>query len=263
MPRDESRPPRHDSPKRDFKSGGYGKKPWERRERPQGGDERGEGGGYRKPFGQRPAFGGPRGGFGGGDRGPQRRPFDDELFTASGKVAEVVGTSPQSRYDILRKLWDFFREEQLVVTAGRKTPANADNWRNEGDERPPREERPYRDRPPQGDRPYRPRDSEGGERPPYRPRSAEGGGDRPPYRPREGGDRPPYRPREGGGDRPYRPREGGGDRPDRPAFPRRAGGSRPPYRSTRTPAGNHPTARKAQTLEGVPRRKFKETREDK
>ena len=114
MPRDDSRPPRSGGPK----SGGYGKKPWERRERPHA-EERGEGGGYRKPFGQRPAFSGPRSGGGGfgGDRGP-RRPFDDELFTASGKVAEVVGTEPQSRYDMLRKLWDFFREEQLVVMAG-------------------------------------------------------------------------------------------------------------------------------------------------
>ena len=204
-------------------------------------EERGEGGGYRKPFGQRPAFSGPRSGGGGfgGNRGP-RRPFDDELFTASGKVAEVVGTEPQSRYDMLRKLWDFFREEQLVVTAGRKVRANADHWRTEGEERPARDERPYRDRPPQGDRPYRPRSAEGREERPYRPRSAEGEG----------------------GDRPYRPRTEG-DRPEQPAYPRRAGGSRPPFRSTRTPTGNHPTARKAKTLEGVPRRKFKETREDK
>lgn len=212
MPRDYSKPPRNGGgrPKRDgFKPGGFTKKPWERRERPDGErGERGERSGYSrsrsddrgersykprvegredrpysKPYGEKRGFGGPKREF--GERKEFRPRRDDELFKASGKVAEIVGNDPQSRFEILRKLWNFFSEEGLVTSAGRVPRANAGDWRSEGDEAPPR--RRFRD------------DDEG-------------------------------------------------ERPRAPRTPRK-------------PAGNHPTARKARTLEGVPRRKYKETRE--
>ncbi|MBU0508643.1 hypothetical protein KKH27_07400 [bacterium] len=167
MPRDYSKPPRGGKPpKRDaHKPGGFSRKPWEKREGPPGEDR-----GFRKPFGEKREFGPPR------DFRPPR--YEDELFTASGKVADIVGPGAQSRHDMLRKLWDFFRSEELIVPAGRPPRAKADDWRHD------REERHH---------------------------------------------------------------------PDRE--------DRPPKRAPRKPAGEHPTARKIRSLEGVPRRKFKETRE--
>ena len=192
MPRDYSKPPRGgDRPKRDgYKPGGFSKKPWEKRERPQG-DERGERGGYsrprsedrsdrpfRKPYGEKREFGAPKRDFSTARRDFRPTHRDDELFVAHGKVADIVGHEPQCRYDMQRKLWDFFREENLIISAGHRTRANADDWRYGGD------------------------------------RQHDDGEDRPPQK-----------------------------------------------RAYRKPAGDHPTARRARTLEGVPRRKFKETRE--
>jgi hypothetical protein len=169
MPRDYSKPPRAgDGPKRDgYKPGGSSRKPWERRERPQGDDR-----GIRKPYAEKREFGEARRDF----RPPR---FDEEQFAAHGKVADIVGPGAQSRYEMLRKLWDFFRSEDLIVPAGHHPRPNADDWRHSGGEgrRDVTEDRP------------------------------------------------------------------------------------PPRRSYHKPAGEHPTARKARSLEGVPRRKFKETRE--
>jgi hypothetical protein len=189
MPRDYSKPPRDgDRSKRDgYKPGGFTRKPWEKRERPQG-DDRGERGfskprsddrgerPFRKPYGDKREFGPPKRDFGAARRDFRPPHRDDELFAAKDKVADIVGPDPQSRYDMLRKLWDFFREEKLIIPAGHRPPANADDWRH-------------------GERHH------------------------------EGGD------------------------------------ERPPKRVYRKPAGEHPTAQRARTLEGVPRRKFKETRE--
>jgi hypothetical protein len=176
MPRDYPKPRTGDRPKRDgHKPGGFSRKPWERRERPHGEDR-----GFRKPYGERREFGGAKRGF--GDRPdfhPPRR--DEALFTAQGKVADIVGPDAQSRFDMLRRLWDFFRAEGLIVPAGHRPRANAEDWRHSG----------------------------------------------------------------GGEERRHDERE---DRPVKRAF--------------RKPAGEHPTARKQRSLEGVPRRKFKETREE-
>lgn len=191
MPRDYPKPSRDgDRPKRDaHKPGGAFKKPWERRDRPHD-DSRG----YRKPFGEKREFSGaPRSSEQPRDFRPPR--YDDELFAASGKVADIVGTDAQSRFDMLRKLWDFFRSEGLIVPAGHRPHPNAEDWRHEG-----------------GDRPHESRDD---------------------------------RPRENREDRPRESRE-----------------YRPPVKKIfRKPAGEHPSARKARSLEGVPRRKYKETRE--
>ena len=168
MPKNFSRPPSSDKPKRTghaFEK--FSRKPWERRERGPTEDR-----GFRKPYGERREFGGAKRGFGERrDFRPQR--FDDELFTAQGKVADIVGPDAQSRHDMLRKLWDFFRAEGLIVPAGHRPRANPDDWRHGEHE----------------------------------------------------------------------------DRSERRVF--------------RKPAGEHPTARKQRSLEGVPRRKFKETREER
>jgi hypothetical protein len=154
MPRDYSKPPRAGGgPKR------FSRKPWERRERPQG-EERV----FHKPYAEKRDFHPPR--------------YDEELFAAKGKVADIVGSAPQSRFDLLRKLWDFFRAEELIVPASYHPRPNPDDWRH-----------------------------------------------------------------------------GGGD------FHRDDREDRPPRHDFRKPAGKHPTARKQRSLEGVPRRKFKETRE--
>jgi hypothetical protein len=168
MPRDFSKPPRAgDGPKRDgYKPGGSSRKPWERRERPQG-EERP----FRKPYAEKREFGEARRDF----RPPR---FDEELFAASGKVADIVGPGAQSRYEMLRKLWDFFRSEDLIVPAGHHPRPNAEDWRHGGGEHRREEQK-----------------------------------------------------------------------------------DRPPNRGFRKPAGEHPTARRRNSLEGVPRRKFKETRE--
>ena len=133
MPRDYSKPPRGGKPPtRDaHKPGGFSRKPWEKREGPPGEDR-----GFRKPFGEKREFGPPR------DFHPPR--YEDELFAASGKVADIVGPGAQSRHDMLRKLWDFFRSEELIVPAGRPPRARADDWRHDREERPrfDREDRP-------------------------------------------------------------------------------------------------------------------------
>lgn len=152
-----------DKPPRDeFKPRRNAKKPWEHRDHDSAAPRAP---GFHKPFAP------PR------DARPPRR--DDELFLASGRVADIVGPAPQSRFDMLRKLWDFFRDERLVVPAER-SHANPDDWRGEREDRP----RPFAK---------------------SRERHAE------------------------------------------------------PYHHK--PAGKHPTAKKRQQLEHVPRRKFKETRD--
>lgn len=202
MPRDYSKPPRGgDRPKRDgYKPGGFSKKPWGSRERTEGergdrgyakprSDDRGERGfskprsddrrdrPFRKFIGDKREFGPPKRDFG-EKRDFRPPPHDDELFSANGKVAEIVGTDAQSRYDILRKLWDFFRSEGIITPAEHHVRPNADDWRH-----------------------------------------------------------------------------GGGEH-HREAFD-----ERPAKKVYRKPAGEHPTARKKRALDGVPRRKFKETRE--
>ena len=92
----------------------------------------------------------------------------------------------------------------------------------------------------------RPWDSEGGERKPFPPRSAEG--ERRPFQPREGAERRPFTPRDAEGRRPFTPRTesergGFGDRRPsndrkpfgdrRPFAPREGGGERRPF----TPRG--------------------------
>ncbi len=160
MPRDFGKPPRGDKPQRGgHKSGGFSK-PWEKRERPQGGAR---------------GFGAPK--RGGGEARDFHVPrYDDELFTAHGKVADIVGPGPQSRFDMLRKLWDFFRAEDLITASGNRRIPKASDWRHSDHEEDEGEERPVK-------------------------------------------------------------------------------------RVARKPAGKHPSAVKARQLEGVPRRKFKETRE--
>ena len=215
--------------------------------------------------------------FQGGSRGfprPSRPSFGDDDFTyvASGEVAEMVGSRPMDRREMQRRIWDYYLDQGLV----KRAPGA----------RPPRRE--FESRPPRGDderpRSYQRRDD--GDRPPrsFAPRSDDrrGGGDRPrSFSPRAEGDRPrSARPRtEGERPRTYGPRAEG-DRP-RSYGPRsddapRRSSSRPapdgprkyarkpegaPRTSTRTPAGKHPTARKAEAISKVPRRKFKETRE--
>ncbi len=144
MPRDYPKPSRSTGPR----PGGFAKKkPWERRERPEGGDRP-----YRKSFGEKRTFGAPRREFDGpkrdfGDKKDFRSPrYDEEQFTAIGKVADIVGVEPQSKFDMLKKLWDFFRDENIIVAAkARRTRPDAGDWRGEsdGEERP--RERSYSD----------------------------------------------------------------------------------------------------------------------
>lgn len=199
MPRDYPKPSSRSGPKPSSgprKPGGFAKKPWERSARPEGGDrpyrKPSEGGDrpYRKPFGERREydrpprreFDGPKREF--SEKKDFRAPrYDDEQFTASGKVADIVGTEPQSKFELLKKLWDFFRDEDIIVaTKARRTRPDAADWRGESDNEERPRERSYSD--------------------------------------------------------------------DRPA-----------KKSYRKPAGDHPTARKVRSLEGVVRKKLGERRE--
>jgi len=130
MPRDYSKPPRGDrSQERGARKPGGFSKPGEKREPRRDDNPFGK---FRKAAAQ----------FGRGTHGhdaprdfhPPR--YDDELFAASGKVADIVGPGAQSRHDMLRKLWDFFRAEELIVPAGRPSRARADDWRHDREERP-------------------------------------------------------------------------------------------------------------------------------
>ncbi len=232
--------------------------------------------------------------FRGGAR-PDRHEFGEELlYAASGKVAEVVGTMPLDRHEVLRRMWRYYMQEGLVkpLPGGPRIPRD----RDERPERGPRESSPDRPRtfdrgpsrgPSRGPREFTPRSSEGarrfsreGESAPRRfePRTEEG----PRRFSREGEDRPKrFERRPEGGSRPFtrsgegRPRTSSdGPRPftrSGPGRPRtssdgprpftRSGPSRPRTSSPRTPTGKHPTARKSAMIDKAPRRKFKETRE--
>lgn len=228
--------------------------------------------------------------FRGGAR-PDRHEFGEELLYApSGIVAEVVGTMPLDRHEVLRRMWRYYVQEGLVkpLPGGPRIPRD----RAERPERGPRESSPdrprtYAPRSPQGPREFTPRSSEGARR---FSREGEGAprrfepriGDSPRRSPRDGEDRPKrFERRPDDGPRPFtrsgegRPRTSSdGPRPftrSRPSRPRtssdgprpftRSGPSRPRTSSPRTPAGKHPTARKSAMIEKAPRRKFKETRE--
>ena len=86
------------------------------------------------------------------DRPPYRKPFnrdsrpsfeEDEQFEATGELADIVGTHPLDRREILRRMWRHYQDAGLVKSTGVTRP------------RPPREDRP--DRPPRRfeDRPPR------------------------------------------------------------------------------------------------------------
>ncbi len=140
------------------KPGGFAKKPWERREGGAAGSDRP----YRKPFGEkrefdrppRREFDGPKRDF--GEKRDFRPPrYDEEQFTATGKVAEIVGIEPQSKFEMLKRLWDFFRDEDIIVAAkATRRPPRADDWRTDGEDRPRRISRSMEDDAPEK-KPYR------------------------------------------------------------------------------------------------------------
>lgn len=243
MARDDSRPPR---PRREgFGPRDYSQKTPGRWERGPQGDRSDRP--FSKPFRERRE---PGPGYSSAPR-PPFRPHDDELFAAKDKVASIVGPDPQSRYDMLRKMWDFFRAEGLIVPAGRRVSADANDWRDASERPAPR---------PEGERPERPRYND--DRPP-RPRYDDARPERPRFR-EDRPDRPRY-----GAPRDDRPRYGP-PRDDRPRYgpPR---DDRPRYgpprddrpRVPRKPAGEHPAAKRAREMESIPHRKYKETREER
>jgi 23S rRNA pseudouridine2604 synthase len=195
---------------------------------------------FRKPFGRDP-----------------RAQFDDEQYTATGALADIVGTHPLDRREILRRMWRHYEDSGLVKSIGGGSP------------RPPR---PRNDRPP----------FERSERAPYArsERPSRGPDDRPPRRfedrpprrfegEREGAPRRYERKTEGGAPRRYGPKPEGGERRfsrDRDEGPKTysrkpSQGPRVSTRTTRTPSGKHPAGKRAEAISKVPRRKFKETRE--
>lgn len=179
----------------------------------------------------------------GGER-PFRQPFnrdsrpdfaDEEQYTASGELADVVGTHPLDRREILRRMWRHYQDAGLVKSSGitRRAP-------REGDRPPPRR---FEDRPPRRfeDRPPRP----------------DGDRERAPRR---------FEPRAEGAPRRYERKPEDGDRRftrDGDRGPKRftRTPSAAPRVSTRAPSGKHPAGQRAETISKVPRRKFKETRE--
>jgi len=69
------------------------------------------------------------------------RPFfdDDEQFVSTGELADIVGTHPLDRREILRRMWRHYQDAGLVKSTGVTRP------------RPSREDRPprrFEDRPP-------------------------------------------------------------------------------------------------------------------
>ncbi len=215
--------------------------------------------------------------FRGGAREARHEFGEEMIYAPSGIVAEVVGTMPLDRHEVLRRMWRYYVQEGLV----KPLPSGP---------RPPREDRP--ERPPRDFSQDRPRTfdrgpSRGPSRGPreFTPRSAEGarrfsreGEDRPkrferrteegprPFS-RDGEDRPPRRFERRNDDSPRPFTRSGGGRPrsssggPRPFSRSGPGRPRPSSPSSRTPAGKHPTARKSAMIEKAPRRKFKETRE--
>ena len=175
---------------------------------------------FRKPFGHDP-----------------RAQFDDEQFTATGELADIVGTHPLDRREILRRMWRHYQDAGLVKSTGggtRRPP-------RERSERPPRS---FEDRP---------------------PRSSE---DRPPRRfegEREGAPRRYERKPEGAPSRYGRKRDDDGPRftrdRDEGSKPFSRKPSRAPRVSTRKPSDKHPAGKRAEAISKVPRRKFKETRD--
>jgi hypothetical protein len=195
---------------------------------------------FRKPFGHDP-----------------RAQFDDEQFTATGELADIVGTHPLDRREILRRMWRHYQDAGLVKSIGGGSPrpprAGTDRPRYERSDRPsfersgpPRERAPFNPKGPPRDRDDR------------APRRFEGE--------REGAPRRYERKPEGDAPRRYGPKPEGGerrfsrDRDDRPkTYSRKP--SQGPRTSTRTPSGKHPAGKRAEAISKVPRRKFKETRE--
>jgi hypothetical protein len=179
-----------------------------------------------------------------GDR-PFRKPFshdpraqyDDEQYTATGELADIVGTHPLDRREILRRMWRHYQDAGLVKSIGGGSP------------RPPRA---------RTDRPSFDRSGPPRERAPFNPKGP----------PRDRDDRAPRRfeaEREGAPRRYERKTEGGERRfsRDRDEGPKRFSRkpSQGPRVSTRRPSGKHPAGRRAETLSKIPHRKFKETRE--
>jgi hypothetical protein len=84
---------------------------------------------------------------GGEERSP-RRPYhndqrpdfrDDEAFVATGELADIVGTHPLDRREILRRMWRHYQDAGLVKSVGGGRPPR------ERSERPTRR---FEDRPP-------------------------------------------------------------------------------------------------------------------
>ena len=149
-----------------------------------------------------------------GDRErPFRKPFprdsrpdfgDEEQYSASGELADIVGTHPLDRREILRRMWRHYQDAGLVKSTG------------------------FTRRPPRDDRP---------------PRHFE---DRPPRRFERDREAAPHR---------FERKPEEGER----RFSRKP--SDAPRTPSRRPSGKHPAGRRAETLSKVPRRKFKDTRE--
>jgi hypothetical protein len=199
---------------------------------------------FRKPFGHDP-----------------RAQFDDEQFTATGELADIVGTHPLDRREILRRMWRHYQDAGLVksIGGGSPRPPRARSDRPSFDRSgPPRERAPFNPKGPPRDRDDRaPRRFEGERSGP--PRRFEGE--------REGAPRRYERKTEGtAAPRRYGPKPEGGERrfprdhDERPkTYSRKP--SQGPRPSTRTPSGKHPAGKRAEAISKAPRRKFKETRE--
>jgi hypothetical protein len=184
---------------------------------------------FRKPFGHDP-----------------RAQFDDEQFTATGELADIVGTHPLDRREILRRMWRHYQDAGLVKSIGGGSPRPRNDRPSFDRSGPPRERAPFNPKGPPRDRDDR------------APRRFEGE--------REGTPRRYERKTEGSAPRRYGPKPEGGERRfsrDRDEGPKTYSRKPPqgPRTSTRTPSGKHPAGKRAEAISKVPRRKFKETRE--
>jgi hypothetical protein len=79
---------------------------------------------------------------------PDRHEFGEDMqYTASGIVAEVVGSMPLDRHEVLRRMWRYYLQEGLVkaVPGGPRVP-------RDHDERPERRPREFTPRSSEGPR---------------------------------------------------------------------------------------------------------------
>ncbi len=157
---------------------------------------------------------------------------EEEQFVSTGELADIVGTHPLDRREILRRMWRHYQDAGLVKSIGGGRPPRSRT------DRPPyeRSERPARDRDDRGPRRFE---------------------DRPPRR---------FEGERAGAPRRYGPKPEDGDRRfsrDRDEGPKRFSRkpSQGPRVSTRKPSGKHPAGKRAEFLSKIPHRKFKDTRE--